>query len=206
MNESWSEGCRGRWEYEYAWELQRVFKRRLKNGKHTESTHRKRGEHKDDFNVSRNISMFSISCIRLIVWLLHNSCLFKSHFPQVPYKYKCWLDQNDPIAYVPWQSDSLVTSMIDHTFESGHLVLKTILPLPLYSKLSPLMNQGEAGGLTAIKLWHQQAIFFRRDKQILTHWTNRSGQQAPWSYSHKKLDLPVLLMRDPHCKMVWKHC
>lgn len=150
--------------------------------------------------------MFSISCIRVIVWLLHNSCLFKSHFPQVPYKYKCWLDQNDPIAYVPWQSDSLVTSTIDCTFESGHLVLKTILPLPLYSKLPPLTNQGEAGGLTAINLWHQQAIFFRRDKQILTHWTNWSGQQALWSYSHKKLDLPVLLMRDPHCKMVWKHC
>jgi len=110
---------------------------------------------------------FCISCSRPMLWLLHNSCLFKSHFPWVPYEYKCWLDPNNPRAHTPWQSDSLVTSMVDHTFEFGHLVLEMILPLPHYSKLSPLRSQGEAGGLTAINLWHQWVIFFRRDEPIL---------------------------------------
>lgn len=204
MTESCPGGYRGRCEYEYPWELESVFKRRLQESE----THRihLQDKHKDDLNVSRNISYILHQLLRLIVWLLHYSCLFKSHFPQVPYEYKCWLDQNDPIAHALWQSDSLVASTIDHTFESRHLVLKMILLLPHYSKLSPLTSQGEAGGLTAINLWHQWVIFFRRDKQILMHWTNWSGQQALWSYFHKNLDLLVLLMRDPHCKMVWKHC
>lgn len=37
-------------------ELQRVSKCRLKNGKHTKSTHRKGDKLKDDLNLSRNIS------------------------------------------------------------------------------------------------------------------------------------------------------
>lgn len=37
-------------------ELQRVFKHRLKKGKHAESAHKKRDKRKDDLDVSRNIS------------------------------------------------------------------------------------------------------------------------------------------------------
>lgn len=55
MNQCCPGGYRERCKYEYLWELQRVFKCRLKNGKHTESTHRKKEKHKDNLNISRNI-------------------------------------------------------------------------------------------------------------------------------------------------------
>lgn len=111
-------------------------------------------------------------------WFLHNSWLFESDFPQIPEEFKCWWDQSYPIVTSkPGCNSESQSRNFDNYFAPSRAGQGVTSVTPRRSRED----------FSALNLCPQRIIFSRRDKRTLMGWTNWSGQQAPWSHSHKTL-------------------